>query len=61
MRLIKIKEACNTTGLTRKQIMFYIKEGILAYANVGQGEKLARYRFSEKALEELIEKIQRTV
>jgi hypothetical protein len=57
-KLMSLNDALGYTGLNRKQIMKFVKTGALSYVNVGMGDQLPRYYFSQKSLDSFIDDIQ---
>lgn len=57
-QLLSLCEALDYTGLNRKQLMKFVRNGSLAYINTGMGNQLPRYYFSRKALDQFIEEAQ---
>jgi len=60
-KLLGMKETMQLTGLSRKKILFYIREGLLPFVNVSEGNLLARYKFHTQTIEEFLKKIQVTI
>jgi hypothetical protein len=57
-QLLSLYEALDYTGLNRKQLMKFVKNGSLSYINTGMGDQLPRYYFSRKTLDQFINDVQ---
>jgi len=58
---LTILEAQKTSGLSKKQIMKYVRRGDLPYLNVGDGDKVPRYRIRSIELEKLLQRLEKLI
>jgi hypothetical protein len=59
-QLLSLCDALDYTGLNRKQLMKFVRNGSLPYINTGMGDQLPRYYFSRRALDQFIDGVQTT-
>ena len=60
-KTLDFKETISFLGMTRKQILWFVRNGNLKYIDVGQGQVYPRYRFLVSELERFLINIQKTI
>src|SRR5205823_2559582 len=58
-QLLDGKEAAKRLNITEDQLAALVQDGELSYINVGRGKKRPRRRYTQRDLEELIERRRR--